>query len=423
MKKIFYLYYQIDNDKKKLLAYRLFFKDLILELFNCHSQKEFEKLPLIDDDVKMLLEKLDEKFTTIFSTQEMLKIINSKLYYPCGLDDIYRKLKNVVTYESFLDTYRQKCKDYGITDDFNIIKEGVGRPTTKYNIVFWDLFIDFVKNESQKYKKVKNGVRIKNLALLRKELEATIDNKQKYFDIVKSQLDSIEVEYYNDLEKLYNLMFSYVGRAFELYDLLNDEFNQKITEEMDIYLDFVKLMTHEFINLFISKTVSIFEDANLAEQQIAVNYYRDIFKDWTLFFEDFRPLEMQETMTSFRERYQKLYIENPDLRIIPATKSSSIYYFMIVKERLLKTLQEDIDLDYVNVNNHIQRLKDLSTRYVERKIKLTSDTERELYSIYHIQFRSTLLKYIQSKFEKYSSNDQEFQRLKEQLIDRKWLYL
>ncbi|HFI0054266.1 TPA: hypothetical protein ACGORU_000566 [Streptococcus suis] len=423
MKKILNLYYQIDNDKKKLLAYRLFFKDLILELFNCHSQKEFEKLPLIDDDVKMLLEKLDEKFTTIFSTQEMLKIINSKLYYPCGLDDIYRKLKNVVTYESFLDTYRQKCKDYGITDDFNIIKEGVGRPTTKYNIVFWDLFIDFVKNESQKYKKVKNGVRIKNLALLRKELEATIDNKQKYFDIVKSQLDSIEVEYYNDLEKLYNLMFSYVGRAFELYDLLNDEFNQKITEEMDIYLDFVKLMTHEFINLFISKTVSIFEDANLAEQQIAVNYYRDIFKDWTLFFEDFRPLEMQETMTSFRERYQKLYIENPDLRIIPATKSSSIYYFMIVKERLLKTLQEDIDLDYVNVNNHIQRLKDLSTRYVERKIKLTSDTERELYSIYHIQFRSTLLKYIQSKFEKYSSNDQEFQRLKEQLIDRKWLYL
>ncbi|HFI0149531.1 TPA: hypothetical protein ACGO3A_000642 [Streptococcus suis] len=423
MKNIFNLYNQIKNDKNKFLAYRLFFKDLIQEFYNCHSQKEFEKLPLTDDDVKMLLEKLDEKFTTIFSTQEMLNIINSNLYYPCELDDIYRKIKNAVTYADFIDDYIQKCKEFGITADFNKIIEGVGRPTTKYNIVFWDLFIDFVKNESQKYKKVKNGVRIKNLALLRKELEATIDNKQKYFDIVKSQLDSIEIEYYNDLEKLYNLMFSYVGRAFELYDLLNDEFNQKITEEMDIYLDFVKLMTHEFINLFISKTVSIFEDANLAEQQIAVNYYRDIFTDWTLFFEDFRPLEMQETMTSFRERYQKLYIENPDLRIIPATKSSSIYYFMIVKERLLKTLQEDIDLDYVNVNNHIQRLKDLSTRYVERKIKLTSDTERELYSIYHIQFRSTLLKYIQSKFEKYSSNDQEFQRLKEQLIDRKWLYL
>ncbi|HFU3678885.1 TPA: hypothetical protein ACGO5J_000790, partial [Streptococcus suis] len=230
-------------------------------------------------------------------------------------------------------------------------------------------------------------------------------------------------EYYNDLEKLYKMMFSYVGRAFELYDLLDDEFNQKITEEMDIYLDFVKLMTHEFINLFISKTVSIFEDADLAEQQIAVNYYRGIFRDWTLFFEDFRPLEMQETMTRFRERYRKLYFEKPELRIIPTTKSSSIYYFMIAKERLLKTLQEDIDLDYVNVNNHIQRLKDLSTRYVERKIKLTSDTERELYSIYHTQFRSTLLKYIQSKFEKYSSNDLEFQRLKDQLLDRKWLYL
>ncbi|HFI2437471.1 MULTISPECIES: hypothetical protein [Streptococcus] len=423
MKKIFYLYNQIKNDKKKLLASKLFFRELIFELFNCDSQEEFEKIPLTDDDVKMLLEKLDEKFITIFSTKEMLDIINSKLYYPCVLDEIYSKQKNAITYESFLDIYREKCKDYGISDDFYKIINGAGHPTIKYNIVFWDLFIDFVINESQKYKKVKNGVRIKNLALLRKELEATIDNKQKYFDIVKSQLDSIEIEYYNDLEKLYNLMFSYVGRAFELYDLLNDEFNQKITEEMDIYLDFVKLMTHEFINLFISKTVSIFEDANLAEQQIAVNYYRDVFTDWTLFFEDFRPLEMQETMTSFRERYKKLYIENPDLRIIPATKSSSIYYFMIVKERLLKTLQEDIDLDYVNVNNHIQRLKDLSTRYVERKIKLTSDTERELYSIYHIQFRSTLLKYIQSKFEKYSSNDLEFQRLKEQLIDRKWLYL
>ncbi|MEI4324427.1 hypothetical protein [Streptococcus suis] len=378
---------------------------------------------MTDDDVKMLLEKLDEKFITIFSTKEMLDIINSKLYYPCVLDEIYSKQKNAITYESFLDIYREKCKDYGISDDFYKLINGAGHPTIKYNIVFWDLFIDFVINESQKYKKVKNGVRIKNLALLRKELEATIDNKQKYFDIVKSQLDSIEIEYYNDLEKLYNLMFSYVGRAFELYDLLNDEFNQKITEEMDIYLDFVKLVTHEFINLFISKTVSIFEDANLAEQQIAVNYYRDVFTDWTLFFEDFRPLEMQETMTSFRERYKKLYIENPDLRIIPTTKSSSIYYFMIVKERLLKTLQEDIDLDYVNVNNHIQRLKDLSTRYIERKIKLTSEAERELYSIYHTQFRSTLLKYIQSKFEKYSSNDLEIQRLKEQLIDRKWLYL
>ncbi|HEM3181540.1 hypothetical protein [Streptococcus suis] len=423
MKKIFYLYNQIKNDKKKLLASKLFFRELIFELFNCDSQEEFEKIPLTDDDVKMLLEKLDEKFITIFSTKEMLDIINSKLYYPCVLDEIYSKQKNAITYESFLDIYREKCKDYGISDDFYKLINGAGHPTIKYNIVFWDLFIDFVINESQKYKKVKNGVRIKNLALLRKELEATIDNKQKYFDIVKSQLDSIEIEYYNDLEKLYNLMFSYVGRAFELYDLLNDEFNQKITEEMDIYLDFVKLVTHEFINLFISKTVSIFEDANLAEQQIAVNYYRDVFTDWTLFFEDFRPLEMQETMTSFRERYKKLYIENPDLRIIPTTKSSSIYYFMVVKERLLKTLQEDIDLDYVNVNNHIQRLKDLSTRYIERKIKLTSEAERELYSIYHTQFRSTLLKYIQSKFEKYSSNDLEIQRLKEQLIDRKWLYL
>ncbi|EGO2730177.1 hypothetical protein IDE30_000110 [Enterococcus faecalis] len=342
MKNIFNLYIQIKNDKNKLLANRLFFKDLILEFYNCHSQKEFEKLPLTDDDVKMLLEKLDEKFTTIFSTQEMLNIINSNLYYPCELDDIYRKIKNAVTYAGFIDEYIKKCKEYGIADDFNKIKDGVGRPTTKYNIVFWDLFIDFVKNESQKYKKVKNGVRIKNLALLRKELEATTDNKQKYFDIVKSQLDSIEIEYYNDLEKLYKMMFSYVGRAFELYDLLNDEFNQKITEEMGIYLDFVELMTHEFINLFISKTVGIFEDANLAEQQIAVNYYRGIFRDWTLFFEDFRPLEMQETMTRFRESYRKLYFENSDLRIIPATKSSSIYYFMIVKERLLKTLQEDI---------------------------------------------------------------------------------
>lgn len=423
MKKILNLYYQIDNDKKKLLAYRLFFKDLILELFNCHSQKEFEKLPLIDDDVKMLLEKLDEKFTTIFSTQEMLKIINSKLYYPCGLDDIYRKLKNVVTYESFLDTYRQKCKDYGITDDFNIIKEGVGRPTTKYNIVFWDLFIDFVKNESQKYKKVKSGVRIKNLALLRKELEATINNKKKYFDIVKSQLDSIEVEYYNDLEKLYNMMVSYVSRAFELHDFLYNEFNQKTTEEIGISSEFVELMIQDFINIFISKTVSIFEDANLEEQQIAINYYRDVFTNWILFFEDFRPLEIQETMKRFRERYQILYFENPDLRIIPATKSSSIYYFMIAKERVLKTLQEDLALDYIDVNNHVQQLKDLSTRYIERNIKLTSDTERELCSIYHSLFRSTLLKYIQSKFEKYTCNNLEFQRLKEQLIDRKWLYL
>ncbi|MFI3064269.1 hypothetical protein ODU47_04910 [Streptococcus suis] len=423
MKKILYLYNQIKSDKNKLLAYKIFFKELIFELFNCDSQEEFEKIPLTDDDVKILLEKLDEKFTTIFSTQEMLENLKMNLYYSCERDDIYRKIKNAVTYVDFIDEYIQKCKEYGIADDFNKIKDGAGRPTTKYNIVFWDLFIDFVKNEIQKYKKVKNVVRIKNLALLRKELEATIDNKQKYFDIVKSQLDSIEVEYYNDLEKLYKMMFSFVGRAFELYDLLNDEFNQKITEEMGIYLDFVELMTHEFINLFISKTVGIFEDANLAEQQIAVNYYRGIFTDWTLFFEDFRPLEMQETMTRFRERYRKLYFENSDLRIIPATKSSSIYYFMIVKERLLKTLQDDIDLDYVNVNNHIQRLKDLSTRYVERKIKLTSDTERELYSIYHTQFRSTLLKYIQSKFEKYSSNDLEFQRLKEQLIDRKWLYL
>lgn len=423
MKKILYLYNQIKSDKNKLLAYKIFFKELIFELFNCDSQEEFEKIPLTDDDVKILLEKLDEKFTTIFSTQEMLENLKMNLYYSCERDDIYRKIKNAVTYVDFIDEYIQKCKEYGIADDFNKIKDGAGRPTTKYNIVFWDLFIDFVKNEIQKYKKVKNGVGIKNLALLRKELEATIDNKQKYFDIVKSQLDSIEIEYYNDLEKLYKMMFSYVGRAFELYDLLNDEFNQKITEEMGISLDFVELMIHEFINTFISKSVNIFEDANLAEQQIAVNYYRSIFTDWMLFFEDFRPLEMQETMTRFRERYQKLYFENPDLRIIPTTKSSSIYYFMIVKERLLKTLQDDIDLDYVNVNNHIQRLKDLSTRYVERKIKLTSDTERELYSIYHTQFRSTLLKYIQSKFEKYSSNDLEFQRLKEQLIDRKWLYL
>ncbi|HFI0370151.1 TPA: hypothetical protein ACGOYE_002169 [Streptococcus suis] len=423
MKKIFYLYNQIKNDKNKLLAYKLFFKELIFNLFNCDSQEEFEKLPLTDDDVKMLLEKLDEKFTTIFSTKEMLDIINSKLYYPCVLGEIYSKQKNAITYESFLDIYREKCKDYGISDDFYKIISGAGRPTTKYNIVFWDLFIDFVKNESQKYKKVKNGVGLKNLSSLRKELEATINNKENYYDIIKSQLDSIEVEYYNDLEKLYKMMLSYVSRAFELHDFLYNEFNQKTTEEIGISSEFVELMIQDFINIFISKTVSIFEDANLEEQQIAINYYRDVFTNWILFFEDFRPLEMQDTMTRFRERYQKLYFENPDLRIIPATKSSSIYYFMIAKERVLKTLQEDLALDYIDVNNHVQQLKDLSARYIERKIKLTSDAERELYSIYHTQFRSTLLKYIQSKFEKYSSNDLEFQRLKEQLLDRKWLYL
>ena len=46
------------------------------------------------------------------------------------------KIKNAVTYVDFIDEYIQKCKEYGIADDFNKIKDGAGRPTTKYNIVF-----------------------------------------------------------------------------------------------------------------------------------------------------------------------------------------------------------------------------------------------------------------------------------------------
>ncbi|HEK9954489.1 TPA: hypothetical protein TT574_000283 [Streptococcus equi subsp. zooepidemicus] len=463
MKKIFYLYSQIKKKRTRLLAYNIFFDHLILEMFNCQSQNEFRKLPLSKADVEKILQELDKIADSYFSVEEMVKKVNSKIFYDCSEDDLHKKMKNARNADSFNSKYEQKCSEYNMSSDIKKEKKK-GRPLQKYNIIYWSLFIDFIKEEYQIDKKVHSGVKIKNMAMLRKELENNITDKEKYYDIIQKELDDVEQKYYHDLFKIYKLMYSYTEKVFELYYILYPEFIDYDFKTLGVSSETIELKLHEFINLFISKIVIIFEDGSKNDVQTAINYYRDMFADSMIFFEDFRPSEIQETIESFKNKYRELYLENQTSNKIKGTKSSSIYYFNISKERVLNRITTSLNTDNIQVNKHIQALKDLSRRYIEEKIKITEEAERELNSIFYKEFRPQMINYFQIAFNEKTRDtnnkkhknrrfknknvrnrrpknkllknrrlrdkilknrllrNQHYQFLKDRLIDNKWLY-
>ena len=167
MDNIFDFYDTVRKNKNHMLVYNTYF-EIILQKFNYSSQNEFEKSVVTSTKYQQIIDEFETFFQKTFSVEELLPIINQKIYYPIQQKDLYKKVKNAKTFEPFIKEVIFLQQEYGITDNKKVQLKRVGRPKDSYNICFVACLIDFIKQEYQATKRVNKHIKINNLAQLKK---------------------------------------------------------------------------------------------------------------------------------------------------------------------------------------------------------------------------------------------------------------
>ena len=146
MNNIFDFYDTVRKNKNYMLVYNTYF-EIILQNFSYSSQNEFEKSVVTPTEYQQIIDEFEKFFQKTFSVEELLPIINQKIYYPIQQKDLYKKVKNAKTFEPFIKKVIFLQQEYDITENKSTQLKTVGRPKDSYNICFVACLIDFIKQE------------------------------------------------------------------------------------------------------------------------------------------------------------------------------------------------------------------------------------------------------------------------------------
>lgn len=365
MNNIFDFYDTVRKNKNHMLVYNTYF-EIILQKFNYSSQNEFEKSVVTSTKYQQIIDEFETFFQKTFSVEELLPIINQKIYYPIQQKDLYKKVKNAKTFEPFIKEVIFLQQEYGITDNKKVQLKRVGRPKDSYNICFVACLIDFIKQEYQATKRVNKHIKINNLAQLKKELN-NIDDSTEYKLTIKKLLDNIEERYFLDMEDSYKIAYKNIDKIIDFKFLILENQNYLI-KQTNIDTNKISILMQNYFEYFIKHTFPFYFSINKKDNT-------SIFTENNFFLKNIDKFRMNFSINAMAANLDYCRYDLTNYKF----KTNSIFYFISARERIEKQINEDINNGFYNVDNHIQLLKDFSRRYIEntiaqaKKFKLTSN--------------------------------------------------
>lgn len=406
MNNIFDFYDTVRKNKNYMLVYNTYF-EIILQNFSYSSQNEFEKSVVTPTEYQQIIDEFEKFFQKTFSVEELLPIINQKIYYPIQQKDLYKKVKNAKTFEPFIKKVIFLQQEYDITENKSTQLKTVGRPKDSYNICFVACLIDFIKQEYQTTKRVNKHIKINNLAQLKTELNS-IDTSTEYKLTIKKLLDNIEERYFLYMEDSYKIAYKNIEKIIDFKFLILENQNYLI-KQTNIDTNKISILMQDYFEYFIEHTFSFYFSINKKDNTSIFTKNKFVLENIDKFRINFSINAMTANLDYCR--YDLINYK---------FKTNSIFYFISARERIEKQINEDINNGFYNVDNHIQLLKDFSRRYIENTIAQAKKIQIDVEWQFHLSAKNPIRQLMIEGMEA-SNNTIQTQQLREFLIDYKWL--
>ena len=406
MNNIFDFYDTVRKNKNYMLVYNTYF-EIILQNFSYSSQNEFEKSVVTPTEYQQIIDEFEKFFQKTFSVEELLPIINQKIYYPIQQKDLYKKVKNAKTFEPFIKKVIFLQQEYDITENKSTQLKTVGRPKDSYNICFVACLIDFIKQEYQTTKRVNKHIKINNLAQLKTELNS-IDTSTEYKLTIKKLLDNIEERYFLYMEDSYKIAYKNIEKIIDFKFLILENQNYLI-KQTNIDTNKISILMQDYFEYFIEHTFPFYFSINKKDNTSIFTKNKFVLENIDKFRLNFSINAMTANLDYCR--YDLINYK---------FKTNSIFYFISARERIEKQINEDSNNGFYNVDNHIQLLKDFSRRYIENTIAQAKKIQIEVEWQFHLSAKNPIRQLMIEGMEA-SNNTIQTQQLREFLIDYKWL--